>query len=173
MARHGFTGTVFLATGFLGRDFVTGRACLAESDVRSLAGLGMEFGSHSVTHPRLVELDEAAIRRELVDSRRAVEDLTGRESPLFSYPYRFPQEDAAFVRRFGELMTESGYRIGVTTIVGRARGRDDARFLPRLPVNDADDAALLDAKLDGHYDWMRPLQHGRKQLRAWLQGARA
>ena len=173
MSRHGFTGTVFLATAYLGGDFVTGRPCLRPQEVRELAGQGIEFGSHTVHHPRLVELGEGAIRRELVDSRHAIEDLVGRPAPLFSYPYRFPQEDAGFVRRFGDWLLESGYRAGVTTILGRARPRDDLRFLPRLPVNDADDAALLDAKLDGHYDWMRPLQQGRKQLRAWLSGARA
>jgi peptidoglycan/xylan/chitin deacetylase (PgdA/CDA1 family) len=170
LQRHGFAATVFLATGFVGKPFVTGRACLQAAQVRELAGQGLEFGSHTVSHPRLVELPEDALRRELVDSRRDVEDLTGRAVSLFSYPYRFPQEDVEFVRRFGALMLEAGYLSGVTTIVGRAQPRDDLRFLPRLPVNDADDAALLDAKLDGHYDWMRPLQSGRKQIRAWLRG---
>ena len=170
LRRHGFNATVFLATGYLDGAFVTGRPCLRAQDVRELAREGLEFGSHTVTHPKLVELDDAALRRELVQSREQVEALTGTPVTLFSYPYRFPQEDAAFMRRFGDLLVESGYRAGVTTIVGRARAHDDPRFLPRLPVNDADDEALLDAKLDGHYDWMRPLQHGRKQLRAWLRG---
>ncbi len=173
LERHGFGATVFLATAFLDGDFVTGRPCLRRREVRQLADQGLEFGSHTVNHLRLVELDDDTVRRELVDSRAAVEDLTGKPSTLFSYPYRFPQEDAAFTQRLAHLLDDAGYTAGVTTIVGRARSRDDVRFLPRLPVNDADDEDLLGAKLDGHYDWLRPLQHGRKQLRAWLQAGRA
>jgi len=42
----------------------------------------------------------------------------------------------------------------VSTIIGRAGKHDNRYYLPRLPVNSWDDAALLRAKLEGGYDWL-------------------
>jgi peptidoglycan/xylan/chitin deacetylase (PgdA/CDA1 family) len=165
----GYTATVFLPTAFIGRRFVTGRDCLGAAEVRSLAEQGIEFGSHSATHRRLVDLGAHELRTELHDSKAAIEDATGREVKTFSYPYRFPEQDEGFVARLGGLLDECGYSGGVTTAIGRASGRDDRRFLPRLPVNDCDDEALLRAKLLGHYDWLRSGQRARKRTRALWQ----
>ncbi len=94
--------------------------------------------------------------------------MTGRAVDLFSFPYRFPNEDAAFTRRLGSLLTECGYVAGATTMIGRATATCNVRFLPRLPVNDCDDPALLAAKLDGHYDWLRGPQVVRRRVRALM-----
>ncbi len=170
LASAGFGATVFLSTDFLDRRFVTGRECLRRSEVRTLSAQGIEFGSHSVTHRRLVTLSQAELRQELTVSKQEIEDLTGQPVTLFSYPYRFPSEDTRFTRSFGALLDDSGYRRGVTTTIGRSRPHDDRFFLPRLPINDGDDRALLAAKLHGHYDWLRVVQQARKAARGlWPQ----
>ena len=166
LARHGFAATVFLVSDCIGGDFVDGRPCLRGGEIRALADAGVEFGSHTASHPRLVELTEDRLHRELADSRDAIAQLTGRAVTQFAYPYRFPQEAPAFTRRLAAQLRECGYVAGVTTVIGRARPGDDPLFLPRLPVNDCDDTPLLAAKLAGDYDWLRPLQRLRKQLRA-------
>jgi peptidoglycan/xylan/chitin deacetylase (PgdA/CDA1 family) len=168
LERAGFGATVFLSTAYLGKPFLTGRPCLAAHEVKALAEAGIEFGSHSVSHRRLVDLPRDELAREIVDSRRTIEDITGKEVAMFSYPYRFPEEQPVFTRTLADLLDASGYRLGVTTAIGCPRAADDRRFLPRLPVNDCDDIALLQAKLEGHYDWLRPLQRLRKQSRATL-----
>jgi peptidoglycan/xylan/chitin deacetylase (PgdA/CDA1 family) len=168
LQRAGFGATVFLSTAYLGRPFLTGRPCLAAHEVKALSDGGIEFGSHSVSHGRLAELPREQLAGEVADSKRAIEDITGKEVAMFSYPYRFPEEQPAFTRALAGLLDESGYRGGVTTAIGRSAAADDPRFLPRLPINDCDDIALLQAKLEGHYDWLRPLQRLRKQSRAAL-----
>lgn len=45
-----------------------------------------EIGSHTLTHPVLTRLSPDDVRRELVDSRQHLEDLTGRAVPSFCYP---------------------------------------------------------------------------------------
>jgi len=35
-----------------------------------------------------------------------------------------------------------------------------------LPMNDADDSTLVRAKLDGAYDWLRPVQFWTRRLKA-------
>ena len=173
LERAGFRATVFLASTFIGRTFITGRECLGPQEIRELCDAGVEFGSHSATHRRLVELPMPELAAELSGSKATIEDVTGREVSLFSYPFRFPEEDTAFTTRLAGLLDESGYRGGVTTAIGRSTERDDPRFLPRLPMNDCDDALLLSAKLAGHYDWLRAGQRLRKHSRAlWRRWSR-
>lgn len=165
----GFGATVFLATDFIGKPFFTGRECLSAVEVRDLCGRGVEFGSHSATHRRLAELHPEELARELAVSKDVIENTTGREVTVFSYPFRFPAEDHGFVRLLGGLLDECGYRGGVTTTIGRSSGGNDIRFLPRLPVNDCDDEVLLRAKLAGDYDWLRFGQSVRRRSRALVR----
>jgi peptidoglycan/xylan/chitin deacetylase (PgdA/CDA1 family) len=124
--------------------------------------VGIEFGSHTVNHPNLVERPWAEIKVELNDSKVAIEQALGEPVKSFGYPYAFPQAEGAYVKRFRELLVETGYASCVTTQIGRARPSDDLLRLPRLPANSADDSALLEAKLAGAYDWMALPQFLRK-----------
>lgn len=169
LERAGFAATVFLASAYVDRTFLTGRDCLRSSEIRALSESGVEFGSHSVSHRRLVDLEYTELVEEVRGSKTMIEDITGQAVTLFSYPYRFPEENGSFTRLLGGLLDASGYRAGVTTAIGRSQPADDLRFLPRLPVNDRDDTRLLQAKLDGHYDWLRAGQLFRKKARAALQ----
>lgn len=166
MRNHGFTGTVFLSTAYINREFITGRRCLSEVEVRALAAEGMEFGSHTVTHPQLKQLARDRITHELSASKRSIEEITGSEVTLFSYPYRFPEEDLGFVQELGGLLAQTGYAAGVTTSIGRSCVDDAPLFMKRLPVNDCDDPELFQAKLNGSYDWLNKGQLAYKKLRA-------
>ncbi len=171
LREHGFAATVFLSTGHLGRNFITGQPCLQPGEVRELSAQGIEFGSHTVSHPQLANLPIEAVGREIGDSRRRIEDLTGLEVSTFSYPYRFPEEQPRFVRALGDVLRHNGYRAGVTTAIGVATRRHDPLFLPRVPVNDCDDATFLRAKLAGAYDWLHAPQLATKRLRSLTRPA--
>ncbi len=162
----GFTATVFLSTGYLGDRFITGRPCLHASQVRELAAQGIEFGSHTVTHPRLDSVPGERLGAELRDSKRRIEDILGAQIRSFSYPYRFPEDNLAFVDRLGNALSEYGYSLGVTTSIGVSDPSENRLFLRRLPVNDCDDERLLRAKLNGAYDWLHVVQLSYKRLRA-------
>jgi hypothetical protein len=87
----------------------------------------------------------------------------------FSYPYAFPEPDRAFVGTLRSLLVAAGYQYGVTTILGRVRPGDDPLFLPRLPMNDGDDARLFHAKVAGAYDWIHAPQYAAKAIKARLR----
>lgn len=167
LAELGFTASMYLPTGYIGEQpaLFQGIGCMNWSQVRELQAAGIEFGSHTVTHPRLVQLEEAAIRRELGDSKAAIEDRTGRPAATFAYPYAFPETRVEFVARLREILRDSGYEGGVCTAIGTATPASDRYFLPRLPANAADDRELLRAKLEGGYDWLRGLQRLQKSFR--------
>jgi peptidoglycan/xylan/chitin deacetylase (PgdA/CDA1 family) len=166
LREYGFPATVFLPTAFIGdtsRAF-KGRDCLTWSQVRELHAAGVTFGSHTMGHPKLYELPWSRIRVELSDSKQMLEDKLQRPVDEFAYPYAFPQEDRTFITRLRNEMQLLGYRIAVTTKVGRVEPGADPLSLRRLPVNDQDDDSLLAAKLRGAYDWVGTAQHWRRRF---------
>lgn len=171
LAEFGFTATVFLPTAFIGRErrAFKERKCLIWDEVRKLRDEGISFGSHTVTHPKLWELDSATLTAELRESRETLENELAEAIDSFAHPYAFPSDDANYVRRFRKTLLDSGYHFGVTTSIGCVRPGDDPLLLKRLPANGADDAALFRAKLHGAYDWLAWPQRTIKGLKKTLR----
>jgi peptidoglycan/xylan/chitin deacetylase (PgdA/CDA1 family) len=167
LAEFGFTATVFLPTKFIGttRCSFQGRDCLTWDEVRALRDAGAHFGSHTVSHPILAELDESALEHELAQSKRTIEEQIGEPISSFSHPYAFPLSDPGYIERFRRCLSVCGYRVGLTTTLGRARPGDDPLLLKRLPLNGADDCEFFLAKLSGAYDWLELPQRAIKELK--------
>jgi peptidoglycan/xylan/chitin deacetylase (PgdA/CDA1 family) len=152
----GFAATIFLTTDRIqdtaarieGADYLTWR------EVRELHDEGIQFGSHTVTHPDLRSLGPEQIDYELGYSKETIEQKLGAAVRSFSYPFAFPEEDRDFTRYLVDTLENHGFDNGVSTILGRARLGKNPFCLPRLPVNSWDDPLLLRAKLEGGYDWM-------------------
>lgn len=60
---------------------------LSWEQLRTLAGHGWEVGSHTCSHPRLTELDDETLARELGESRSACELHMRRPCESLAYPY--------------------------------------------------------------------------------------
>ena len=73
---------------------------------------GFEIGAHTMTHCNLSEVPLARARAEIFDSKKILEDLTGREIRHFCYPYGGTN---AAVR---ELVMEAGYETSPTAHPG-------------------------------------------------------
>jgi peptidoglycan/xylan/chitin deacetylase (PgdA/CDA1 family) len=168
LAKHAFTATVFLPTAFIGQDRKSFKEtlCLSWPDVKSLRKSGIRFGSHTVSHPKLRDMNWAGIETELTNSKKTLEEQLNEPITTFAYPYAFPETDTEFVRTFSALLIRIGYDCCVTTRIGLARSGDDLHTLKRLPVNDCDDILLFRAKLEGSYDWLALPQWFRKLSRA-------
>jgi peptidoglycan/xylan/chitin deacetylase (PgdA/CDA1 family) len=167
-----FSATLFLPTAFIsecgGRRRFRDRDCLTWPEVRQILAAGIEVGSHTASHPTLTDLTWPAIESEIALSKSEIESRLGCGVTSFSYPFAFPQLDAAFCARLREALIRAGYRCCVTTEVGCAAPGDDPYRLKRLPVNEEDDPALFAAKLDGDYDWLAGPQRACQALRRAL-----
>jgi peptidoglycan/xylan/chitin deacetylase (PgdA/CDA1 family) len=166
LRQYGFSATMYLPTVFIGQShqpfkpaicssqISTDRKCLTWGEVKELHCAGIEFGSHTVHHPRLVDLSWPDIQSEIQNSKAEIEERTGCQTKTFAYPYAFPQSRRDFVDRFKDLLITAGYETSVTTQIGRLHPDSDLMEIRRLPVNSSDDTQLLQAKLDGSYDWL-------------------
>lgn len=166
-----FPATVFLSTGFIGKRLME-RECLSWADVRSLSLKGIEFGSHTVTHPKLHHLSAEMLLQEITNSKDSIEQSVGVRANSFSYPYAFPQENAAFVSDLRRILGEQGYTHGVTTKIGRVHATDDWLFMKRIPINMYDDSMMLKAKMEGRYDWLYWPQYFHRALKKMITNSR-
>jgi peptidoglycan/xylan/chitin deacetylase (PgdA/CDA1 family) len=161
LQEYGFTATVYLPTASIGRQRRTfqGKPCLTWAEVAELHRAGIRFGSHTVTHPKLTELDWPSVEREISDSKHTLEDRLGEAVTSFCYPFAFPSHKLQFCNRLRQALHSHGYQNAVCTVIGRARHSDPPYFLSRVPMNSDDDLAVFKAKLEGSYDWLRIPQH--------------
>jgi peptidoglycan/xylan/chitin deacetylase (PgdA/CDA1 family) len=100
-------------------------------EVRLLAADPLiEIGAHSLTHPTLSQIALSQRRDEVIGSREACAELTGREPESFAYPYG--DYDAQTV----EIVGQAGFSVACTTQGGCVSDRSDPLQLPRTAVLD-------------------------------------
>lgn len=81
LREYGFGATCYLTVDFLGRP-----GFLSRAQVRDLAATGLEIGCHSMSHAFLSDLDDGALHREVVESKRELEQIAGVVVRSFSCP---------------------------------------------------------------------------------------
>ncbi len=87
---------------------------LREAEVRSISE-AFEIGSHTLSHPRLLHLDEPELVHELRDSRHYLEDLIGKPVVHFAAPFGAASSFDMSTVRFA---AEAGYATFRTTFRG-------------------------------------------------------
>jgi peptidoglycan/xylan/chitin deacetylase (PgdA/CDA1 family) len=135
--------TFFVCPGLFGQQHpdVPGEAgeLIRAEEARALHDAGMELGSHTLTHPDLRTLDDAELVRELVESKLAIEDVTGEPCRTLAYPYGL--YDERIVRAAGD----AGYELAFGWLPGPWRPLE----APRLPAPPRHGAHRLSLKLLG------------------------
>jgi peptidoglycan/xylan/chitin deacetylase (PgdA/CDA1 family) len=132
---HNFTAVFYLVAGLMGE---TSRWMLPEvglelslmswETARVLAAEGFQCGAHTVTHPRLVGLDPARCRAELVDARRRLEDELGRPVVHLAYPF------GSYDPGVQGIAAEAGYVTACSTRAGLSGADDDLLALHRVTI---------------------------------------
>ncbi len=107
------------------------RSLLTLQQIREMQRHGVEFGSHTLTHPWLPDLSDDALRREVGDSRRSLEDLLGTEVTTFAYPFGGTDQ------RVRTAVAEAGYSLGFTVQSG-LNWWNDPLCLNRADVRECD-----------------------------------
>jgi len=86
LAKLGIRATFFLITH---RKELEGKSLLTQNEeaIAEIVELGHEIGSHTCTHRVLTELSTVELVEELRNSRKFLEDVTGKEVLGLAYPY--------------------------------------------------------------------------------------
>ncbi|HEY3946099.1 MAG TPA: polysaccharide deacetylase family protein [Solirubrobacteraceae bacterium] len=140
LERYGFGAVVFLVTHRVGDTAawaadaaVAESQLLTEDEVRSWHARGVEFGSHTQTHPDLTSLSTEAALKEIRESRDDLESLLGTRPRSFAYPF------GSFDARSVEAVEET-YACAFSVRLGLSDFAEDPYRLGRFVVQ-RDDAA--------------------------------
>jgi hypothetical protein len=77
---------VFLSTGWIGKDFLHGRVANINTLRRWANFNHVELHSHGHTHTNFTRLENNSLKKELEESRKIIEELTGKKSTEIAYP---------------------------------------------------------------------------------------
>jgi len=165
LRRYGFPATVFLVAGKIGKTRLkrgwppVASRYLNETEIAEMLGAGIEFGSHTLTHIRLAKADPQRCEYELAESKRLIEQMTGRQVGWLSYPF------GSFSRRTIEIARRLGYVGAVSTIRDNRATAARLYYLPRVMVmHDADERRFA------HYlSWTYHAVHWLKNRRRWAK----
>lgn len=93
---------------------------LGWDEIIEMSKSGVHFGAHTKTHRNLCQLNAEEIRKELIDSKREIEERLGTEVLEFAYPF------GIFNERVKEIVKDAGFKCARTTLKGvNYRKRDD------------------------------------------------
>ncbi len=134
MTKRGIKGIVFPVAGFMGKKplwdvtWGTPGIHMDEGELRSLAALGWEIGSHTMTHPDLTRLSPEKLMTELTDSKKLLEDKISERVRFVAYPF------GRFNQRVKDAAREAGYEAGFTMRRKKSLAWTDPMEIPRMSV---------------------------------------
>jgi peptidoglycan/xylan/chitin deacetylase (PgdA/CDA1 family) len=129
--------TLFVTAGFVDRD-----GYLSEEDLRVLSRHPLiTIGAHGLWHRDFNSLESDDARFELIESRRLLEEITGRQVDLMAWPFG---ECNPEVER---LSAECGYRAAWSVW----KGTNSEHSLRRVPLGRRDNLVRFAAKASGVY----------------------
>jgi peptidoglycan/xylan/chitin deacetylase (PgdA/CDA1 family) len=166
------------ATVFVTIDFIGGSspwvgaggdgAMLDEDELRDLVRAGWELGAHTMTHADLSQLDYEQCRREITQSRDALERRFGVAVRTFAYPFG----------RYGPAALAATRDAGLLAAVTTGSGSWARYETTRAMIGAADPLPVVLLKLTDRYEPLlqtpplRVLRRASRRMRATIRALR-
>ncbi len=115
------------ATFFIVKDYIDKDGYMSKKDIIELSNGGMQIGSHSISHPNFLKINDSEIINELISSKKYLEDLTSKEISTFSFPFGFENQSLI------DSVFEAGYKYCCTSRHGVVK--NTSKVIPRNSIN--------------------------------------
>lgn len=150
LKKFGFMATIFLVAETIGKTNLWHEPKTEErlpmlnwEEILEMKKSGIEFGSHTLTHPNLEKCDQQKMNDEIKQSKKVLEEFLKEEVNVFSYPYGA----GAFSEKIRQVVKEAGYSFACAIRQGKAQiTPEDYYCLKRILVRGDDN--LLDLKIN-------------------------
>jgi peptidoglycan/xylan/chitin deacetylase (PgdA/CDA1 family) len=171
LLERGLVATVFCVAGYLGRsnDWPTqpkaavGARLATGAELAELVQVGFEVGGHGMEHAPLHHGADPFLQKEIVESKRRLEEAIGRDVRSFAYPYGV--QPGARARR----LVESTYEAACTTAIGRVDTTVDRFALPRVDAHYLRRPQVLRLVVSGRLDWYLAVRRRGAALRRFAR----
>lgn len=160
LVKYNYPAIFFLTTDFIDKKIESFHFCgcpytlqpLSWDQVRQMSS-NFSFGSHSSSHQRLNNLKDnrKELNRELVGSKKRIEEIIGREVDSFAIPYGVKN---SFNEEIVEAIKAAGYKAILLNRYGLNKLSENKFALRRTRIYSNDNLFRFKMKLLGAYDWV-------------------
>jgi len=148
LKKYGYTALIFMLAGYIDNwnlwEAKISRERfkhLSRKQIQKLSDKGFWFGSHGVNHLFLTRQRDSLAKQEIQLSKSILEEILGKPTQFFSYPYgNYDARIARFVR-------EAGYQAAFCLRAAKAITIDNLYSLPRCVIYLSDTLWEFKAKL--------------------------
>jgi peptidoglycan/xylan/chitin deacetylase (PgdA/CDA1 family) len=157
--------TIFLVAGAIRDDADSGETDPGEirfmswGQAREMAGSGIAFGSHTLSHPSPALLPPEELTREFSESKRVMEQRLGEPVTGLAYPYGTYRDVDG---RVTDAARQAGYSYACMAVNGTCGKGTDLFALPRTKIEYGDNHRLFEEALDGALDVFSILDQARR-----------
>jgi len=128
---------------------------LSKTQLKIMSEYGITIASHTKSHRALSRLEKKDVMKEIIESKKNLEEILSKEVKYFAYPYGswgdFGLEDK-------EIVKSAGYKAALSTKVGSNNSKSDLFELKRIPIYNIDRKSIFKRKVNGAYDFTGFLQ---------------
>jgi peptidoglycan/xylan/chitin deacetylase (PgdA/CDA1 family) len=172
LKKYGMTAMVFLISGDRTKKndserlpTSAGRKMLTWEQIYEMQKAGIEFGSHSLTHPDLTRLPKELINREIGESKTILEDALKSEVSAFAYPYGY---HTPAIRE----IVKDHYSLACSGRLGVVRNSSDPFKLERVDMYYFRTAGLYRLLLSRYFPLYIHLRNVPRQIKSLLRRGR-
>lgn len=94
LCEYGFTATIFLTTDYISgvcswekHDSIPRLPLLSWDEIKEMSDFGIDFGSHTCSHPYLTRMSKDGLKAELLASKSTIEAKLKKPVRFFCHPY--------------------------------------------------------------------------------------
>jgi len=145
LEKYSMPATIFVTPGFIGNE-----SYLSREETRELSRHPLiTIGAHGLWHRHFNHLPEDEARRELLEARRVLEEITDQKVDLMAWPY------GECTSRLEQLAAECGYQASWSVW----KGNNGTHSRWRVPLGRSDNMARFVAKVSGFYAMTKARRH--------------
>lgn len=133
---------------------------MSTEQVKEMMAYGIEFGAHTLDHPRLNEIPLEDARREIIESKRHLEERYQYPFTTFAYPYGALNEEVKAIAK------EAGFDFAVATDSGSITLDHDLYQIRRIGIFPGNSQHTFKRKASGYYNFIKVRREQRAASRA-------
>jgi peptidoglycan/xylan/chitin deacetylase (PgdA/CDA1 family)/glycosyltransferase involved in cell wall biosynthesis len=155
LSKYGFKATIFLVAGKTTNEWDKAQSSepelrlLNKEEILKMKKYGIEFGSHTLTHPDLTKIESEQAKREIIVSKKKIEEIIGNEVVTFAYPH------GKLNQNLKEIVKQAGYKFGIATDSGSAAIDEDWFEIRRIILFPKTGKRSFRRKVSGHYNFWK------------------
>lgn len=162
LLRYNIKSILFIAVDFIDKRILLSDFCPAGAEIKSLSweqikeisSNGIEIGSHSLSHPDLLAIDNKLAESEIIGSKKRIEAMISKKVKYFAYPYGSKRSYDTAIKK---IVKESGYEKAYSNIMGFNTKNADPYELRRIRIYSNDNMFRFKMKISGAYNWIDSL----------------